>query len=52
MACVRNVAETLHRLCLEVVDEAVRRPGGLDAFHIPAAMQDVVRESWRRGTRF
>ncbi|MBF0887829.1 MULTISPECIES: glutathionylspermidine synthase family protein [Gluconobacter] len=52
VACVRNVAETLHRLCLEVVDEAVRRPEGLDAFHIPAAMQDVVRESWRRGDPF
>lgn len=49
---IRRVAETLHQLCLAVVDEAVRQPGGLDAFHIPPAVQDVVRESWARRDPF
>ncbi len=52
LALIQTVSETLHQLCLSVVDDAVRRPGGLDAFHIPAAMQDVVRQSWARRDPF
>lgn len=49
---LRRAAESLHRLCLDLVDEAVRARRGLDAFHIPEAMQPVVRESWTRDDAF
>lgn len=52
VALIRKVSETLHRLCLSVVDETVRQPGGLDAFHILPAVQDVVRQSWARRDPF
>ncbi|MBB2204575.1 glutathionylspermidine synthase family protein [Gluconacetobacter takamatsuzukensis] len=49
---LRRAAETLHRMCLALVDEATRTPRGLDAFHIPEAMQPVVRDSWARRDSF
>ncbi|MBS1036091.1 glutathionylspermidine synthase family protein [Gluconobacter cerinus] len=52
LGLLRKVAETLHQLCLEVVDEAVLRPNGLDEFYIPRKVQNVVRDSWLRHDPF
>lgn len=49
---LRRVTEDLHTLCLRVVDDAINTPGGLDVFHIPPLVQEVVRASWRRDEPF
>lgn len=52
LTLIQRVTEALHQLCLEVVADAIRRSGGLDEFHIPQPMQEVVRDSWRRQDPF
>ncbi|MDG6095468.1 glutathionylspermidine synthase family protein [Acetobacter sp. AN02] len=52
LALIRKVTETLHDLCLDVVQDAVGREGGLDEFFIPRAVQDTVRQSWQRRDPF
>jgi len=52
LSLIAKTAESLHRLCLELLADIIPRPGGLDAFHIPRAAQDVVRDSWYRGDPF
>lgn len=52
LTLIRSVTETLHRLCLNIVAEAIHRPEGLNEFHIPAHVQDVIRASWRRQDPF
>lgn len=49
---VSEAAETLHALCLDLIADVMRRPSGLDDFHIPRIAQDVVRQSWHRGDPF
>lgn len=52
LTLIHQTTETLHQMCLELVDDIVRKPGGLDDFHIPRIAQDVVRASWRRHDPF
>lgn len=52
VALLQTTTQTLHQLCLTVVHEAIETPGGLDAFHVPPAMQAFIRESWRRQEPF
>ncbi|WP_246402847.1 glutathionylspermidine synthase family protein [Gluconacetobacter dulcium] len=49
---LRHAAESLHRMCLDLVEEAVRTRHGLDEFRIPQAMHPVVRDSWERRDAF
>jgi len=52
LALVTRTAERLNALCMELVAEAVRRPDGLDEFHIPRDLQGYIRDSWYRRDPF
>ncbi|WP_212372933.1 glutathionylspermidine synthase family protein [Acetobacter persici] len=52
LTLIRHTAQTLHQMCLSLVEDILRQPDGLDTFHIPRSMQDVVRKSWRRQDPF
>jgi glutathionylspermidine synthase len=44
---IELAADTLHRMCLEIVEEVITQ-GLFGLFFIPAAFEDMVKRSWER----